>query len=251
MNISPVLYIFKSAPYIISGRAKKALSKADFSSELNKILVDFKANVETIKLKLTKLKIKNSSLNIERYTNGFTSDFAQVEIYLANNGNLQNPTREHIESIAIYADFYGKKLKFTIVPNRSATAYNINKDPNARARTEALEAITRSLFKASNSDIAITSSDENAKDHSNITKLEQLIPNSKFTFFKSVILSELKKDLENGNLPINFTKDFGTFVEVSVTDQPFSLSSYNSDGTSPGIDYYRRCFNTLNRKKKK
>lgn len=242
MSTSPVLHIFKSAPSVTSSRINKTLSKEQFSFELNKVFVDFRAKVEKIKLKSAELKVKQFSPNIEQYKDGLTTDFARISVLKKD---------KLIEDIVIYADKHKNRLKFTILPSWTAFSYNINKDPHARARTEALEVIARSLFEASNSDVAITTSDEDMKSYGLVAKPEKLIPDSMFTFFKSKVFPQLKKDLENGDLPVNFTKDFGDFVGVSVTDQPFSLSSYNSDGTSPGLTYYRSVLDIINRIKKK
>ena len=257
MSISPVLLLFKSSMGTSFGSKTKALTeKAErkvFSSQLEEIFDSLIKELGKKALQSSNIKIVPVSMNIEQYKNRLTTNFAKVDIFLKDDTSISKEQKNKlIEHIEIYADRYNNKLRFTISPSWPAFSYNLKKDPHAKARTEALEAITRSLFEASNSDIAIATSDESLGCNSGaIEKPERFIPESQFILFKSGILPTLKSNLFEGNLPVNYAKDFGKFIEVAVTDQPFSLSSYNSDGTSPGMEYHRDILKILLEKAKK
>ncbi len=254
MAVSPILYLFKS----ISSAAGKPFSEArrigSFSSELNQTFANFQTELGKIQLRSVRLDIKQSPLSINDYKGRLVSDFAQVEVCLADHPTKKTAQRQiaekQIEFILIYADSYHGKSRFTIIPSYSSVAYNIKKDPDAKVRTEALEAVARALFIASKSDVAVTTSDEKGLGSIILKDPEKLLPDSKYTLFRADALPKLERDLDRGEFSVSFTKDFGDFIGVSVTDQPFSFSSYNSDGSSPGMDYYQCVLEALNKIKK-
>ncbi len=254
MAVSPILYLFRS----VSNPTERSFSlprkMESFSNQLNQTFVNFQAELEKIKLRSVRLSVKELPLNINHYKGRFVSEFAQVEVCLAEHPTKTttqgNPGEKQIEFILIYADGDNGKTRFTVIPSYPAAAYNIKKDPDAKVRTEALEVLVRALFIASKSDIAITTSDGRATGSNILKDPQRLLPESKYTLFRAGALPKLEKNLSMGEFPIGFTKNYGDYVGISVTDQPFSLSSYNSDGSSPGMDYYHSVLEALSKIKK-
>ena len=236
MSISPVLLLKTyNMPAVKTKEGKQGKSSLqqlfdNFSNELKA------STPRSVKLEIIPLLDKSpQSLDI--------SPLTEVIVYPIDE---KNKTGEFIDIVYVLARNENDETNFTILPSSSTTFYNIKQHgKNAKMRTEALTAIANALFKVSNSNVCITTSDKalftnpaiynyfnSSKPPYTKHDLLNVLEDSKFTLFKKDFIPELENIINSGDVSTAWFKDFGDSLGYSESDQPFSLSSSSSSNAN-------------------
>ena len=182
--------------------------------------------------------IQKSPLGINKYD----FDFAEVKLFSIRDGLKETIDRVHIGALKIDNGF-----KFTLSPGGYLDAYKIKEQGEiAQLRNEAIEIVAKELFKASNCEILITTSDHD-KTPDSVNDAINWLEDSPFSMLQVGVAPGLEAHL--GTLSVNKIENEQGNITINVTGQPFSLSRFNPDGTNSFDTYQRTIHEAINQLK--
>ncbi len=233
MSISPVIYLIKeqslsSTRDVLSKQQNKTIE--DLQAILTKFSITLSKKANSIKFDVINRVDKNTVLKENEIVR-----IADIKASSVENGNqLQSPL------VHILVNNLSNKPQFIVSPSAGIDDYLLQEEnKEAELNTKSLKAIVLSLFEVLQCNVAVSGTDSSPGP----TSLQSVFNEPLYYSNYSIISKDqstataLKTKLEG---IAHSVIDHGTHIEISVTDQPFCLSSYNSDDSlesSPVAEY--------------
>ena len=227
MSTTPLIYLLKQ------NHTKPLKTKDELPSQIPDDLINYLQSKfidfsTTLKKNLPtnmKIEVKNTVAKYIPWQPDRENTFAEINITIYEDGG----TSISLRPVSVLVKSLENDLRFVIVPDNVIRTFNIAEGgKEALLQTQSLKLIAYSLFEALNCNLAVTTNDNEPTPNS----LDEAINDSLYYSKYSIVskeqqnLLELKPKLQR---IANVINDHGNYIEISITDQPFCLSDYNSD----------------------